>query len=192
MLLGSALLVLLSITSCQKEVSAPYNGSQNASFRENGYTWAGWDIKNPIPKFDTLEQNIYIGDRDWNNAGNQLQGKELESSGPKTVYAVQPFIQGSFYNIKSDLERRGWKIAPLSYLLALAKEYGFFEGSQVWNIYCLNIPVKAVFNGGNPEEFAAQAWGNYYRQENNRLYRMGMNFVQFSNNYGGLRVLCYR
>lgn len=185
-------LLLFSITSCQKELSAPYSANETASFKENGHTWAGWDIKTPVKKFDTVEQNIYIIGRDQSNAANQLQGKELENSGPKTVYAVRPFTQGNFFNIKSDLERRGWKIAPLSYLLALTKEYGV-DGNQGWNwnVYCLNVPVKAVFTGGNPEEFAVQAWGNYYDQ-NGRLYRSVMYFVQFSNQYGGISVLCYR
>jgi hypothetical protein len=178
---------LFSLTACQKEIIDPMN--QKTSFKENGYTWAGWDIKNPITKFDTIELNIYIMNN-WNTAGSQLQGKELVAHGPKTIYAVQPFTQGNFHNMKNDLERRGWKIAPLSYYLALSIEYG--TNTSIFSLYCLNIPEKAVFNGPNPEEFTAQVYENFYDQQTGRSYRASIEFIPFSSQYGGIKVLCYR
>jgi hypothetical protein len=182
--------IALFTMSCQKEMIIATTSS-NASIEENGNFWQGWKIANPPSKFDAAGDKITFEDSIGNDASKKLPGKDLVNSGPRIVYAVQSFLVGNLNAIKADLERRGWVIAPLSYLIALNKEYGLYWNSQYWNLYCLDVPVKINFGGGD-ELAAASAGGNLYNPQTNTSYNLSLRFTAFTSGYSSIYVLAYR
>ena len=183
--------ILLTLTvSCQKEIVMA-DEKNNIQFEENGFLWQGWRVANPPSKFDPAADRIVFEDSVNNDAPAKLAGKTLLHTGPRVIYAVQPFILGNFNVMKSDLERRGWKIAPLAYLIALGKEYGFWNNFYYWNLYCLDIPAKINFGTGD-ELAAISLSGNTYNPTTNTQYNIALRLTPFAQNYSGVTVLAYR
>ena len=181
--------IALFTISCQKEMVIATTPS-NSSFKENGHIWEGWEIKNPPSKFDASER-ITFEDSINNDGYKKLPGKDLPNSGPKIIYAVLSFTVGNLSAIKADLERRGWILAPLSYLIALNKEYGLYWNVQNWNLYSLDLPAKINFGGGD-EPAGASAGGNIYNQQTNTSYNLSLRFTPFTSGYSSMYVLAYR
>jgi len=183
----------LTLLSCQKElvVDTKITSSTN-QVEENGYLWAGWRIAEPFTKFDAVGDRILLEDSMYNDAGVKLNGKDLPNTGPRVVYAVQSFTPGSFNAMKADLERRHWKIAPLSYLLALSKEYsGVWNNNIFWNLYCLDLPSKINFGAGD-EPAVASLGSIWYNPTNNSPYNASLRFQTFSQIQVGVTILAYK
>ncbi len=191
-IIGCLIIAVLFLgTSCKK---VTINNAAPTNYVENGREWPGWEIKHPIEVFDTSGNKICfdIYNNRPSDAAIKLVGKRLLNDGPKKVYAVQPYFSGNFYTVKNDLERRGWKLAPLSYLLALSQEYthGDFMG-YFWNLYCLDNPAEINFGNGD-QRVAISLSGNTYDPVTNTRYATSLGVIPFSEWYGSFSVLVYR
>jgi len=183
--------VFLFLTSCQKE-NVFIEKTTDIFYVENGYQWAGYDIETPFSKFDIAGERIGIEDSGYTDAAQKLGGKSLPSTGKKRVYLVKAFSNGNFYTAQADLARRGWKLAPLSYLLALGREYGNTWNNSYWNIFCLDVPALISFGGAIQEKAAACLSGGMYDQSTNSNYSVSVRFARFTDNYLDVYFLCYR
>ncbi len=196
-----AAIAAVAILGCKKVTVLPAPSSAaTTSFKENGRTWEGWDIHNPISKFDTIQDRILINSSGYysnaapSNAAKVLQGLALPNSGPRTVYAVEIAGIGNLNSMRSELSRRGYIIAPLSYFLSLAKEYGVSWGNNtaLWNILCLDLPAKINFGTG-PENAGVNFDSNIFNGQTQVYYNMELDFISESASFGsGERVLCLR
>lgn len=177
--------IILAIASCKKSDPVP------AVFEENGHQWQGWRIKSPPAVFDATTYSIKLEDAANNNAAAKLNGIPLPNDGPKVIYAVEPFVQGTFMAMKNDIERRGWHVASLSYLIALAHEYGIYGTSaDCWNMYC-DVPVTIDMGGGD-ECAVASLSNNRYNPATGYQYAMGLRFTPCAATYTTVAFLCYR
>jgi hypothetical protein len=181
-----AVFVIVS-SGCQKSIVTQLIPKD--SLTENGLKFAGWFISNPPTKFDIAGDRIYIEDT-TNNVVTKLDGKPLVNSGPRYVYAVLSFIQGPLSVQKEDLKRRGWKIAPLSYLIGLGREYG--TGYNYYgNLFCVDLPEKINFGSGD-EDAAITLNGNTYNQQTNSQYGIGLWVTASTSRWGQTYILAYK
>jgi hypothetical protein len=189
LILSAAFAILLS--SCQKE-NVFIEKTTDISFKENGYQWAGFDINDPFTKFDIAMERIGIEDSGYTDVAQKLGGKSLPNSGKKRVYLVKAFVNGNFYTAQADLARRGWKLAPLSYLLALGREYGSTWNNAYWNTFCLDVPALLSFNGATQEKAAVCLSGSLYDQSTNSNYSVSLRFARFTDGSQDAYFICYR
>lgn len=195
-----ATIFILGTTSCKKELAEiiPAITTNQAvkidSLEEFGVRYYGVLVKKEflLENFSEISSRVLL-DTSGNDAQIKFLNKKLDNSGPRYVYSVPSFIQGHIGAQKANLESRGWKLAPLGYLVGIGLQYGN-QNLFSWGIgtICVDNTLKLNFNGQGDTPASVSLSGNTYNNVTGQSFALGVYFLNNNNNYGHLNFWAYK
>jgi hypothetical protein len=187
-------IAIVSLTACTKTVTVE---KESTVYSENGIQYKGFRIDHPV---DTVSYTTFSRfTSSFTGYGNMTEfmqfnnNRKLVHFGSKWVFLVRATTPVSGYleyeNVKNELQKRGWTLAPVSYLAALKNEYASELINSGEFIICSDSHSRFI----NPQTNTSTTTTTFLTQYNYGTYNFETVVYYDPWSIGGTAYfLCYR